>query len=66
MRQVLTWDLRGGRAAAVCFGAGGPSGDALLQRLPLRPLLASLPSLAEQVALPLLPCCPTCHDLSSM
>ena len=47
--QILTWDLRGGRAAAVSFGAGGPSGDALLQRLPLRPLLASLPSLAEQV-----------------
>ena len=47
--QVLTWDLRGGRAAAVSFGAGGPSGAALLQRVPLRPLLASLPSLAQQV-----------------
>ena len=47
--QVLTWDLRGGRAAAVSFGAGGPSGDALLQRVLLRPLLASLPSLAQQV-----------------
>ena len=47
--QVLTWDLRGGRAAAVSFGAGGPSGDVLLQRVLLRPLLASLPSLAQQV-----------------
>ena len=45
---MLTWDLRGGRAASLTFGAGGPSGQALLQRLPLRPLLASLPGLAEQ------------------
>jgi hypothetical protein len=47
--QVLTWDLRGGRSAAVSFGADGPSGEALLQRLPLKPLLASLPGLAQQV-----------------
>lgn len=46
--QVLTWDLRVRRTAAVCFGAGGPSGDVLLQRLAVRPLLASLPRLAQQ------------------
>lgn len=47
--QVLTWDLRAGRTAAVSFGANGPSGEALLQRLALKPLLASLPTLAQQV-----------------
>ncbi len=48
---MLTWDLRGGRAAALSFGAAGPSGEALLQRAPLRPLLASLPGLAAEAGL---------------
>jgi hypothetical protein len=63
---VLTWDLRGGRAAAVLFGAGGPSGHALLQRLPLRPLLASLPSLAQQVPPAWVSLVSHCHELGSM